>query len=584
MDSLVYQILKTKSIVSYLERKGHNPVKQLSGGRLSYLCPFVDHKESKPSFMVWTNAEFENFHCFGCFHEDAQVLLHDFTMKSIIDLKVSDRVMGHDGLCHSVIRKLKRKYDGTFVNFQCSKNRKLLTCTKDHNLYVLPYVTKHIRPNRSGAKYSHFNYRYAVPEKKRANEIRVGDCLCVPITNRVCDIKQIDVNPRLEKFYNHYGPRVKQFAPIEMSEDFLFLAGVYLAEGSTTGRVLRFSLHSKEKELADRIVRSLDSIFKVKARSFVPNKRPNSLEITCCNKLLTILFSTWFGQGCQNKHIPDELFYLPNDKLRYVVDGYFTGDGYLDKRASKLVPKSNGIRRCETVSCALANQLFDILNRFQFYPSFYSWERAERKTIYCVSWHDVAKKTPGIVGYYKKHKDSLFYCLPVCSSSESRSSGYVYNLSISDSHSYTVSLFAVGNCQRGYSIVHLVAALEGVAYRKAVEILGEGVEVSLEEDVRLQMELLNKRLSRGGNSEDIARKLLTIGTRCRYHLESVDQAESEVEIVDRFYEVLDGFILDLNFEAVDSCFDQISSILRLRQIKFSGIHKEALQKQYQEAE
>lgn len=52
--------------MDYLEKKGHLPVKHLSGGRLSYLCPLPWHAETKPSFVVWTNAEYENFYCFGC--------------------------------------------------------------------------------------------------------------------------------------------------------------------------------------------------------------------------------------------------------------------------------------------------------------------------------------------------------------------------------------------------------------------------------------------------------------------------------------------------------------------------------------
>lgn len=46
--------------------KGHNPVNKLSGGRLSYLCPLPWHQETKPSFTVWVNAEYENYYCFGC--------------------------------------------------------------------------------------------------------------------------------------------------------------------------------------------------------------------------------------------------------------------------------------------------------------------------------------------------------------------------------------------------------------------------------------------------------------------------------------------------------------------------------------
>lgn len=66
MQSLIENILKKKSIVEYLEKRDIRPIKRLSGGKLSYLCPLPDHKESKPSFIVYTNDEYENFYCFGC--------------------------------------------------------------------------------------------------------------------------------------------------------------------------------------------------------------------------------------------------------------------------------------------------------------------------------------------------------------------------------------------------------------------------------------------------------------------------------------------------------------------------------------
>ncbi len=65
-DTIIHKVLHEKLIVDYLEKKGHHPVKQLNGGKLSYFCPFPDHSETKPSFIVWTNAEFQNFRCFGC--------------------------------------------------------------------------------------------------------------------------------------------------------------------------------------------------------------------------------------------------------------------------------------------------------------------------------------------------------------------------------------------------------------------------------------------------------------------------------------------------------------------------------------
>ncbi len=139
-------------------------------------------------------------------------------------------------------------------------------------------------------------------------------------------------------------------------------------------------------------------------------------------------------------------------------------------------------------------------------------------------------------------------------------------------------------CQRGYSIIHIVAGLEGISYKQAVQTLSDGVEVSLEEDVRLQLEFLDKKLSSENERASIAEKLLAIGTRCRYYLESVDYKDSEVGIVDRFYEELDRLVLDLDFDAVDECFENLSPILRLRRDKFECISRDALRKQYQEQE
>lgn len=65
-ESIIYQILHKKKITEYLESKNITPVRTGYHGRLYYLCPFPDHNESKPSFVVFTNDEYENFNCFGC--------------------------------------------------------------------------------------------------------------------------------------------------------------------------------------------------------------------------------------------------------------------------------------------------------------------------------------------------------------------------------------------------------------------------------------------------------------------------------------------------------------------------------------
>jgi len=64
--SQIEQIISKKSIMEYLENRGHQPVNCIGNGRYRFLCPFSDHKESNPSFVVFTQSEYENFYCFGC--------------------------------------------------------------------------------------------------------------------------------------------------------------------------------------------------------------------------------------------------------------------------------------------------------------------------------------------------------------------------------------------------------------------------------------------------------------------------------------------------------------------------------------
>jgi DNA primase len=66
LKQLIHAICQKKSIVEYLAKIGHKPSKTMAGGKLSYCCPLPDHKESKPSFVVYTQSDYENFYCFGC--------------------------------------------------------------------------------------------------------------------------------------------------------------------------------------------------------------------------------------------------------------------------------------------------------------------------------------------------------------------------------------------------------------------------------------------------------------------------------------------------------------------------------------
>jgi len=66
LKTQIQHILKNKSVMKFLADRGHSPVNNIGGGRYRFLCPFDDHKETVPSFVVFTQAEYENWYCFGC--------------------------------------------------------------------------------------------------------------------------------------------------------------------------------------------------------------------------------------------------------------------------------------------------------------------------------------------------------------------------------------------------------------------------------------------------------------------------------------------------------------------------------------
>ena len=67
----VKTILKEKKITDYLASKGIFP-KREHGNRKMYICP-IHQGDTSPSMTVFTDAEYENYYCFGC-HSGTTIL------------------------------------------------------------------------------------------------------------------------------------------------------------------------------------------------------------------------------------------------------------------------------------------------------------------------------------------------------------------------------------------------------------------------------------------------------------------------------------------------------------------------------
>ena len=120
-----------------MEQRGIHPVKQV-GGRLAYLCPLPDHNESKPSFYVFTNAEFENFYCFGCQAKytiiDLLSRLENISWKDALDRLAEGVEITREEDSKFQVNKGQKDFDGQELKMGLSDSMMLLSAHCRHYL------------------------------------------------------------------------------------------------------------------------------------------------------------------------------------------------------------------------------------------------------------------------------------------------------------------------------------------------------------------------------------------------------------------------------------------------------------------
>ena len=120
---------------------------------------------------------------------------------------------------------------------------------------------------------------------------------------------------------------------IPLDNDTMRLFGYYLAEGHVTKQKNRFNswtlgltFNKKEVDMVDDAIAIFKKNFGIVAHAN-SNKQNNTMQITIGSSVLCMLFKKLFGDGCYNKHIPAEFLYLPDAKIKELLNGWFLGDG-----------------------------------------------------------------------------------------------------------------------------------------------------------------------------------------------------------------------------------------------------------------
>jgi len=395
-------------------------------------------------------------------------------------------VLPHRGEGWCVLPKTKIHTNKGLVNIEKCEGEKVLThngrykkaklLTREHKgkmIKINPYYTEPISltpehkvlviRRKTSDKFNKIKDEKATWVEAR--DISKGDLVCFPRAKETHDKKAIKISEYIiksglskRKGYvfpstggNKKYPAHRIKDKIEISKQFLYLCGLFLAEGSTRrGRCVVFSLNKNEEEIINKIEVIAKNLFGINITKEIMER--NRINIVIGSVILGKLFRKLFNTGAKNKSLPDWMMELPTAKIQFILEGLWDGDGSVYKETAVKVGSYS------TISEKLAWQVWLMLTRVCPDPISIG---CKKRKIYNNEWQVKVKGNNNCkeLGYIfpnynetrvnrkngRGDKDYLYFVVKEVS--EFNYDGRVYNLAVKDDETYTTSSFVIHNCR-----------------------------------------------------------------------------------------------------------------------------------------
>ncbi len=167
---------------------------------------------------------------------------------------------------------------------------------------------------------------------------------------------------------------VKIPSVIKLDKDVLWLIGLYIAEGFSRKNISSKSYYQVSFAATENFIRRRIEFTCKKYFNLMPSRKTENALIYS-GKLFYLFFTDFLncGSSAHEKRIPYQLLNLKLNRIKYLLQGYFDGDGSTDKKELRVT--------CDTVSNQLIGDLYFILSRYGIYFRRYQSTRKPGKPL-----------------------------------------------------------------------------------------------------------------------------------------------------------------------------------------------------------
>lgn len=444
-----------------------------------------EHMTSRPEMA--TRADIDQ-----CFPPGVQVTTHH-GQKSIEDIDTDDVVLTHKGRFLPVTETFENDYEGDLVHLKMNGSKNELECTPAHPLLVVTKkngvfsgpewteaktllsekeeleklnlertalfdqvmqlcdehgwggqrIATHLgRHDLSSSILSWVKYRSLRPVTRQ----RDARFLVYGRLSQVEDVACIDCaeyNVHATDGKHNVNHELKRPLPekIPVDEEFLRLAGIYLADGSNSGYIVNFSLNDSSKQAEYDFATNYCS--KNLGLHIMEDKgRPGVFSVS--SKAFSTMMFDFFKAGAREKEIPPWVLLLPVEKQEALLDGIYACDGH---NGNMLEITNRGVAHAVRLMESRRGYHASVYTRTRPEDSALPEGRVTRKETKTWTCHRNQTPTVGMNGKNSRYViwgDLILVRIQEVSRVPYR--GKVYNLHVSEDNSYVANTFCVHNC------------------------------------------------------------------------------------------------------------------------------------------